>query len=125
MNLKTLNLKQVLPTVLVFGLLGGGLLILLPVITTKGYWSILIWTLIPIMTLLALKENGTIEMNYLKAFIAGVLTFMLMSYLFYFYTMISGNPHNEITLWGHVWRFFAILGFATTSSAILGLFFRK
>jgi hypothetical protein len=66
-----------------------------------------------------------LKITYLKAFTTLVLTFMLMSYVLYFYLATFANPENGITLLGHAWRFFAILGMAVVSGAIMSLFFRK
>ena len=125
MTLKQINLKQLVPIVIIFGLFGGGLLILGTILFTKARWIILIYSLVMVATMLALKFNKHIEINYLKSFITGVLTFILMSVVMYFFILIWVNPNNEIDLWGHVWRFLAIIGIAIASSAVLGMFFRK
>ena len=125
MNLKQINLKQVLPIVIILGLFGGGLLIVGTLLFTKARWLILIYSLVMVSAMLALKFNKNIEINYLKSFITGVLTFVLMSYIYYLYSLIWINPDNEIDLWGHAWRFLAIIGMAISSGAVLGLFFRK
>ena len=125
MDLQQINLKQIMPTVLIFGLSGGGLLILSKLLSNKGWWSIPIYAMVMIATVLALKVKKQIEITYLKAFLTVVLTFMLMSYILYFYIIAFVNPDNGIPLMGHAWRFFAILGLAIFSGAIMSLFFRK
>lgn len=76
-------------------------------------------------TVFALKAKKRIEITYLKAFAALVLTFMLMTYILYFYIITFENPDNGITLMGHAWRFFGMLGLAIALGAIMGLFFIK
>jgi len=125
MNSKLLNLKQIIPTVLICGLCGGGLLILNTIVSSKGWWSMLIYLLILSLTVLALKAKKLVEITYLIALMTLVLTFMLMSYILYFYVTTFVNPDNGITLMGHAWRFFAMLGMAILSGALMGLFFLK
>ncbi|HQT23200.1 hypothetical protein [Daejeonella sp.] len=42
-----------------------------------------------------------------------------MSYILYFYVSTFVNPYNGITFIGHEWRFFAILGMAIASGAVM------
>ena len=125
MNLQQINLKQIIPTVLICGLCGGGLLILSSIVSTKGWWSMLIYLLVLTITVLTLKAKKHFEITYLKAFIVLVLTFMIMSYILYFYVTTFVNPDHGISFIGHAWRFFAMLGMAVASGAIMALFFRK
>ena len=118
-------LKQILPTVIICGLLGGGFLVAASLLPIKGWWSILTYAIVMFATMLTLKANKKIEINYLKTLVTGVLTFMIMSYVLYFYISFFENPNNGISLWGHTWRFLVMLGLALSSSAILGLFFMK
>ena len=125
MNSKQINLKEIIPTVLIYGISGGGLLILSTILSNKGWWSILIYAIVMIVTVLVLKAEKRYEITYLKAFATLVLTFILMSYALYSYVITFVNPDIGITLMGHTWRFFAILGIAIVSGAIMGLFFLK
>ena len=125
MNLKLINLKQIMPTVLICGLSGGGLLIVSNRLSNNGWLSIPVYATVMIATVLVLKVKKQIEITYLKAFLTVVLTFMLMSYILYFYIIAFVNPDNGIPLMGHAWRFFAILGLAIFSGAIMSLFFLK
>ena len=125
MNLQQINLKQIIPTVLICGLFGGGLLIVSTILSNKGWWSIPIYAMVMIATVLVLKVKKQIEITYLKAFLTVVLTFMLMSYILYFYIIAFVNPDNGITFMGHAWRFFAMLGLAIFSGAVMALFFLK
>ena len=120
-----INLKQMIQTVLIFGLSGGALLILSTVISTKGWWSIPVYTLLMFTTVLTLKTKRRIEISYLRAFLTVVLTFMLMTYILYFYVITFVNPNNGIPLVHHAWIFFIMLGLAIVSGAIMGLFFLK
>lgn len=85
----------------------------------------LIYLLVMYVTVLILKTKKLVEITYLKAFMALVLTFMIMSYILYFYVTAFVNPDHGITFIGHAWRFFAMLGLAIFSGAIMSLFFRK
>lgn len=123
MNSASIYLKQILPTVLICGLLGGGLLISTTLISTRGWWLILIYGLVMYATMTVVKFNRKIEITYFKIFVIGVLTFMIMTFVLYLYITIFVNPNNGITFLGHLWRFFMMLGIALTSSATLGLFF--
>ncbi|MDO8994533.1 hypothetical protein [Daejeonella sp.] len=125
MNLQQINLKQIMPTVLIFGLTGGALLILSTMLSNKGWWSIPIYAIVMIVTVIVLKAEKRFKIAYLKAFLTLVLTFMLMTYILYFYIITFVNPDNGILLVGHAWIFFIMLGLAITSGAIMGLFFLK
>lgn len=85
----------------------------------------LIYLLVLSVTVLTLKAKKLVEITYLKAFMVLVLTFMIMSYILYFYVTTFVNPDNGINLMGHVWRFFAMLGLAIFSGAVMALFFLK
>ena len=85
----------------------------------------LIYLLVLSVTVLTLRAKKRVEITYLKAFVTMVFTFMLMSYILYFYVTIFVNPDHGITFIGHAWRFFALLGLAIFSGAIMSLFFRK
>lgn len=125
MNLEQINLKQIMPIVLICGLSGGGLLILSTLLSNKGLWSILIYAMVMIATVLVLKAEKRFKIAYLKAFLTIVLTFMLMTYILYFYIITFVNPDNGIPLEHHAWIFFIMLGLAFVSGAIMGLFFLK
>ena len=125
MKANQIELKQIISTAIIFGLFGGCLLVYTIFLPIKGWWSILTYAIVMVTALLKLKANKKIEINYLKLFMTGVLTFIIMSYVLYFYISIFENPISGINLWGHTWRFLAILGFALASSAILALFFRR
>ena len=123
MNSTKINLKKIIPTVLIFGLTGGGLLILTTIISTKGWWSILIYAIVMILTVLVLKAKKQFEINYLKAFLTLGSTYMLMTYVLYFYVITFVNPDNGINFTGHAIIFLIMLGLAIASGAIMGLFF--
>lgn len=125
MDLQQINLKQIMPTVLICGLSGGGLLIVSNRLSNNGWLSIPVYAMVMIATVLVLKAEKRFKVTYLKASSTLVLTFILTSYALYFYIITFVNQDNGITLMGHAWRFFAILGMAIVSGAILGLFFVK
>ena len=125
MKSNQINLKQILPTVIIWGLLGGGLLVAVSLLTIKFWWIILTYAIVMFATMFTIKVNKIIDINYLKTLLTGVLTFMIMTSVMYFYIILVENPNNGITLWGHTWRFLVTLGFALASGAILGLFFVK
>ena len=125
MNLQQINLKQIMPIVLICGLSGGGLLILSTLLSNKGWWSITIYAMVMIATVLVLKAEKRFKVAYLKAFLTLVLTFILMTYLLYFYVITFVNPNNGIPLVAHAQIFFILLGLAIASGAIMGLFFLK
>jgi hypothetical protein len=125
MNLQQINLKQIISIVLICGLSGGGLLILSTLLSNKGWWSIPVYAMVLIATVLVLKAEKRFKIAYLKAFLTVVLTFMLMTYILYFYVITFVNPNNEIPLVHHAYIFFIMLGMAIVSGAIMGLFFLK
>lgn len=125
MNLQQINLKQIMPTVLICGLSGGGLLIVSNRLSNNGWLSIPVYATVMIATVLVLKTQKRFRVTYLKAFVTLVLTFILTSYALYFYIITFINQDNGINLMGHIWRFLAILGLAVVSGAIMGLFFKK
>ncbi|MFI5164881.1 MAG: hypothetical protein ACHQHP_06515 [Bacteroidia bacterium] len=129
MNSNQINLKQILPTVLIFGLLGRALLIGTDFLISKhlffekGWWMILDYPLVMFPAMWVLKAHRKIELTYLKTFITGVLIFMLMTTISYIYACMCMD--NRLTLGEHIRRFLVMLVFALASGAILGLFFRK
>lgn len=125
MNLQQINLKQIMPTVLICGLCGGGLLIVSNRLSNNGWLSIPVYATVMIATVLVLKAEKRFRVTYLKAFVTLVLTFILTSYALYFYIITFINQDNGINLMGHLWRFLAILGLAVVSGAIMGLLFLK
>ena len=125
MNLKLINLKQIMPTVLICGLSGGGLLIVSNRLSNNGWLSIPVYATVMIATVLVLKAEKRFRVTYLKASATLVLTFILTSYALYFYIITFINQDNGINFMGHAWRFLAILGLAVVSGAIMGLFFLK
>ena len=125
MNLQQINLKQIISIVLICGLSGGGLLILSTLLSNKGWWSIPVYAMVMIATVLVLKAEKQFKIAYLKAFLTVVLTFMLMTYILYFYVITFVNPNNGIPLVHHAYIFFIMLGMAIVSGAIMGLFFLK
>ena len=125
MNLEQINLKQIMPTVLICGLSGGGLLIVSNRLSNNGWLSIPVYATVMIATVLVLKAEKRFRVTYLKASATLVLTFILTSYALYFYVITFINQDNGINLMGHSWRFLAILGLAVVSGGIMGLFFLK
>jgi hypothetical protein len=125
MNLQQINLKQIMPTVLFFGIIGGLLQILITILPIKVWWILSVYPIVIILTVLVLKVKKQMEITYLKAFLTLVLTFMLMTYILYFYIITFVNPDNGIPLEHHAWIFFIMLGLAFVSGAIMGLFFLK
>jgi hypothetical protein len=125
MNLQQINLKQIISIVLICGLSRGGLLILSTLLSNKGWWSIPVYAMVMIATVLVLKAEKQFKIAYLKAFLTVVLTFMLMTYILYFYVITFVNPNNGIPLVHHAYIFFIMLGMAIVSGAIMGLFFLK
>lgn len=125
MKSNDLELRTIFPTGLICGLLGGGGLVLVSIMPIKGWWVIPVYVVAMHATMLALKFNRKIEVTYAKAFLTGVLTFMLMTFILYFYIMNFGNPASDITFYGHALRVLVMFGIAMISSAILSLFFLK
>ena len=129
MRKNQISLKEILPTVLIMGIIGVVLLIGTELLISnhlflhKGWWIILTYAIAMFATMFVLRANKNIEMNYLKSFVTGVMTFMLMTLILDLYFCIQLN--NVIPLWGHSLRFMAMFGFALASSAIVALFFRK
>lgn len=125
MNLNQIKLKQFFLTVIICGLIGGALLILTALLPIKGYWSILIYAIVMIGTIFVVKLNEQIEINYIKTLLIGFIVFLMMSYVRYFYIEFFRHPNRVTPIWGHTWRFIAVIGFALISGSILGLFFMK
>ena len=125
MNLQQINLKQIMPTVLFFGIIGGLLQILITILPIKVWWILSVYPIVIILTVLVLKVKKQMEITYLKAFLSLVLTIMLMTYMLYFYIILFENVNTAITLAGHVLRFFSTLGITLLLSAVIALLFLK
>jgi hypothetical protein len=119
------ELTQALPLALICGLLGGGLLISRMILTTRGWWTLLIYAIVMIATMLILKSLKKIKATYLTAVVTGVLTFMIMTCILYVYYILFRNIATDINWQGHALRLLVMLATALASSALLGLFFLK
>lgn len=125
MNLQQINLKQIMPTVLFFGIIGGLLQILITILPIKVWWILSVYPIVIILTVLVLKVKKQMEITYLKAFLVLVLTIMLMTYMLYFYIILFENVNTAITLAGHARSFFSTLGITILLSAVIALLFLK
>ena len=125
MNLQQINLKQIMPTVLFFGIIGGLLQILITILPIKVWWILSVYPIVIILTVLVLKVKKQMEITCLKAFLVLVLTIMLMTYMLYFYIILFENVNTAITLAGHARRFFSTLGITILLSAVIALLFLK
>jgi len=125
MSLKTIDLNQIMPSVILGGLLGGGMLIVTSIVTTRGWLIMPTYVVVLSALMWALKFINKIETGYWNLFVAGALTFLFMSYIYYFYVIYAVNPDHGISFIGHLWRFFMLLGLALFSSAIIAFFFKK
>ena len=125
MSLQEINLKQIIPIVLLFGITGGLLQILITVLPIKVWWILSVYPIVIILTVLTLKVKKQMEITYLKAFLTLVLTIMLMTYILYFYVILFENVNTAITLVGHARRFFSTLGITVILSALIALLFFK
>jgi hypothetical protein len=125
MSLQEINLKQIIPIVLLFGITGGLLQILITVLPIKVWWILSVYPIVIILTVLTLKVKKQMEITYLKAFLTLVLTIVLMTYILYFYVILFENVNTAITLSGHARRFFSTLGITVILSALIALLFFK
>lgn len=125
MNLQQINLKQIMPTVLFFGIIGGLLQILITILPIKVWWILSVYPIVIILTVLVLKVKKQMEITYLKAFLVLVLTIMLMTYMLYFYIILFENVNTAITLAGHARRFFSTLAITILLSSVIALLFLK
>ena len=125
MNLQQINLKQIMPKVLFFGIIGGLLQILITILPIKVWWILSVYPIVIILTGLVLKVKKQMEITCLKAFLVLVLTIMLMTYMLYFYIILFENVNTAITLAGHARRFFSTLGITILLSAVIALLFLK
>jgi uncharacterized membrane protein YjdF len=125
MSLQEINLKQIMPIVLLFGITGGLLQILITVLPIKVWWILSVYPIVIILTVLTLKVKKQMEITYLKAFLTLVLTIILMTYILYFYIILFENVNTAITLAGHARRFFSTLGITVILSALIALLFFK
>lgn len=125
MNLQQINLKQIMPTVLFFGIIGGLLQILITILPIKVWWILSVYPIVIILTVLVLKVKKQMEITYLKAFLVLVLTIMLMTYMLYFYIILFENVNTAITLSGHARRFFSTLAITILLSSVIALLFLK
>jgi hypothetical protein len=69
MKSNQINLKQIFPTVIICGLLGGGLLVATSLLPIKGWWSILTYAIVLFSTMFTIKANTEIEITYVKTLV--------------------------------------------------------
>ena len=65
MNLQQINLKQIMPTVLFFGIIGGLLQILITILPIKVWWILSVYPIVIILNLLnsltLMDEDSSID----------------------------------------------------------------
>ena len=102
-----------------WGIVGGLSLIIVPNFTTNGYLQIVPYFFILLAAILTTKYINKTPTNFKRLFTSGFLAFVISSLVLYAYVSAVVNPTSGITLVGHVWRFAVIIGLATVSSSII------
>lgn len=115
------NFNQPLHTSLFLGTIGGMLLIISSRFFDNGYYEILPYPIILILTFILFKPQEA--KKFVQLFITGTLTFLTMSCISYLQIIFVENPNVEISSFGHLWRIGMILGMGMLSSLILSSFF--
>ena len=109
---------------LYWGILGGIVLILSFYLTYNLLFQILPYPLILIGALITVKYTCTSPKIFRALFIAGLIAFLVMSFILYIYIAFYENPHSGISFIGHLWRFGLLLGMGSASSFLLSLLAR-
>ena len=116
-------LKQPFFIGLYWGIAGGILLVLSFFFTYKLLLQILPYPIILIGALLTVKYTCTTKI-FRSLFIAGLITFMIMSLILYIYILRYNNPNSGISFTGHLWRFGVVLAIGSASSLLLSFLAR-
>jgi hypothetical protein len=106
-----------------WGIAGGILLVLSFFFTYNVLLQILPYPVILISALLTIKYTCTTKI-FRSLFIAGFITFMIMSLILYIYILRYNNPNSGISFTGHLWRFGVILASGSVCSLLLSFLAR-
>lgn len=106
---------------LFWGTIGGLALILGMLVTNKGMLQIIPYPFVLVAALYMFKIGKETTYTFTSLFLTGVLTFVVMSYILYIYTLTVVNPGSQINLQGHLWRSGVILGIGVLASFLLTL----
>ena len=113
------SLKKPVSIGLVWGAIGGILLIVMTLISTYGLVQISPYPLILIAAILTMKYNRPQRNVFNQLFVTGLFAFVIMSLILYVYIVTFINPGSGISFLGHLWRFGVIIGIGSISSWLL------
>ena len=119
---RKIYLKEILPTAMLFGVVGGGTLIGIGELTTNGLWSILIYPIVMVASMLTFNKRKDIEIRYFKNFLFGCLVFIIMSIVLFIKIRLYSSFSIE-HIGGLIKSFLIIVVFAVASSSFLAFFF--
>lgn len=103
---------------LLWGVIGGALLILIKQLSRNGLLGMLPYVFILILALVTLKSPA--EKKFFTFFMTGLLTFLVMTVILYAEIIFIENPAViNMPLLGHAWRLGVILLIGSASSATL------
>lgn len=119
-----MNIKQALPIAIICGILGGLLFIYTKSLPIKGYYSILTYVAVLISSILVVRFQNKMELNFLNIVSFGTLVFVLMTYVNTINIYFIQYPERDFLTLDNFLRFWAILAVGLLSSALLALLFK-
>ena len=120
---------QVLPTSLVYGLVGGILLVGLTELFSEGFYLIIPIPIVMIAALLRIRKTNPVEFTFYKAFLSGFLTYMVIPIVYFIYIRSYVVPKPEagwsaLLDWSLLGAIRNNLITAIISSAVLAIIFK-
>lgn len=104
---------------LFWGLIGGLSLIAITFLSNKGLIQIIPYPFILIAASLSIKYTNPSNKIFSRSFIAGLLTFILMSVILCVYVLAFVNASFELHFKGILWRLGLIAGIGIVCSFII------
>ncbi|OYZ02547.1 MAG: hypothetical protein B7Y37_01785 [Sphingobacteriia bacterium 28-36-52] len=124
MSNNKINIKQALPIAIICGILGGLLFIYTKSLPIKGYYSILTYIAVLIGSIVVVRFQNKMELNFLNIVSFGTLVFMIMSYVQMTHLYLIQYPERDFFTMDSFLRFWMIFAVAVLSSVLLALLFR-
>ncbi|OYW80501.1 MAG: hypothetical protein B7Z27_03680 [Sphingobacteriia bacterium 32-37-4] len=124
MSNNKINIKQALPIAIICGILGGLLFIYTKSLPIKGYYSILTYLAVLIGSIVVVRFQNKMELNFLNIVSFGTLVFMIMSYVQITHLYLIQYPERVFLTMDSFLRFWMIFAVAVLSSVLLALLFR-
>jgi hypothetical protein len=116
MTVQATSAKPLL-TGMIWGTIGGIVLILSTLATTNGYFVFIPYFLIVSAAIMTTKFKK--ESTFKDLFLTGLTCFTWMSLILYVFILTSQNNEMDLSIFDHSWRIASMVGFGVITSLII------